>query len=185
MLGARATYHAADVRDRDAFGAFIDEVYERYGRLDGVVHGAGVLADKLIRDKSSESFARVFETKVNGALALCDKLRPDVGFVSFFSSVAAVFGNRGQADYAAANDVLDKLATALKARIDGRVVSVAWGPWQGTGMVSPVLEKEYHRRGIGLIPVETGVAAFLEELRRGGPEATQVVLMCATPEVMG
>ena len=178
------TYTALDVRDHQAFESYIEGVYERHGTIDGVIHGAGVVEDKLLRHKTTESFERVFDTKVFGALVLAKKLREDTRFVVFFSSVAGAFGNRGQVDYAAANDVLDKIAHSLQTRLKGRVVSINWGPWAGRGMVSPELEREYARRGIGLIPLESGVAAFMNELHHGSREDTQVVLMCASPESM-
>ncbi|SMB25365.1 conserved protein of unknown function [Sterolibacterium denitrificans] len=183
--GGRVNYSAIDVRDIDAFAAYIEALYQRYGRIDGVIHGAGVVEDKLLRHKTPESFQRVFDTKVRGALMLYKLLRDDVGFVVFFSSVASAFGNKGQVDYATANDVLDKIAHALQLRVKGRVLSVNWGPWAGTGMVSAELEREYARKGIGLIPVREGVEALLQELEFGSREDTQVVFMCATPESMG
>jgi hypothetical protein len=110
-------------------------------------------------------------------------VRADIGFVAFFGSVAGAFGNRGQVDYAAANDALDKLAWWLASRIRGRVVSLDWGPWGGTGMVSPELAREYARAGVGLVDPEAGAAAFVDEILAGGGPA-QVVLMNATAEVM-
>jgi NAD(P)-dependent dehydrogenase (short-subunit alcohol dehydrogenase family) len=180
--GGQANYTQLDVRDAERFADFVEGLYGRYGRLDGVIHGAGVVDDKLVRDKSVESFTRVFETKVRSAVTLCNVLRDDATFVVFFSSVASIFGNRGQADYAAANDVLDKLAHALRARMQGRVLSVNWGPWAGKGMVSPELEREYARRGIGLIPLADGVELLLHELREGDREDVQIVMMRGTPE---
>lgn len=183
--GGRVNYTAIDVRDIDAFAAYIEALYRRHGRIDGAIHGAGVVEDKLLRHKTPESFQRVFDTKVRGALMLYKLLRDDVKFVVFFSSVASAFGNKGQIDYATANDVLDKIAHALQVRVKGRVLSVNWGPWAGTGMVSAELEREYARKGIGLIPVSEGVEALLQELQFGSREDTQVVFMCATPESMG
>ncbi len=180
-LGVEARYHRADVRDRAALEAVVADVYARHGRLDGVVHGAGVLEDRFLRDKTAESFERVFGTKVDGARTLARVVRPDVGFVVLFGSIAGVFGNRGQIDYAAANDALDTLARSAGPRFDGRVVSVDWGPWAGTGMVSAELEREYARRGIGLIDPDDGVACLMRELRSGRDDA-QVVLMRALPE---
>ena len=87
-------------------------------------------------------------------------------------------------DYASANDVLDKIAHAMQARIEGRVLSVNWGPWSGTGMVSPELERDYAKRGIGLIRPEEGVEALLNELIFGEKDVSQVVLMCGEPETM-
>ena len=59
------------------------------------------------------------------------------------------------------------------------MVSVDWGPWQGAGMVSDDLEREYRRRGIGLIEVADGVRALLDELRAGPDGAAQAVVMRA------
>ncbi len=181
--GATVCYHAVDVRDESAFGGMIDAIYADHGRIDGAIHAAGVLEDKLVRDKTDESFARVFDTKVAGALTLAKRLHPDVQFVAFFSSIAGAFGNRGQVDYAAANDALDLLARTLNRRIDGRAVAIGWGPWAGTGMVSDELAREYARRGIGLIPPAEGVQRLLDELAAG--DEPHVVLMCAEPETLG
>lgn len=179
--GGSLNYVKLDVRDSKAFMHFIDNVYARRGRIDGVIHGAGVVEDKLVRDKTDESFGRVFDTKVSGAMVLNRRIRDDVKFVVFFSSVASAFGNRGQVDYASANDVLDKLAHSWQHRISGRVLSVNWGPWADTGMVSESLKNEYHRKGIGLIPQREGVDALLRELSNltGDP---QILLMCGKPE---
>jgi acyl transferase domain-containing protein/NAD(P)-dependent dehydrogenase (short-subunit alcohol dehydrogenase family)/acyl carrier protein len=181
--GARADYHAVDVRDAAAFGALIDEIYARHGRIDGVVHGAGVLDDKLLAHKTRDAFDRVFDTKVASARTLAAKLRPDVGFIAFFGSVSGAFGNRGQIDYSAANDALDKLAWWLSSRLPGKVVSLDWGPWGGAGMISPELAREYERRGVGLIDPVLGAESFLDELLHGG-SAPQVVLMNAALGVM-
>lgn len=183
--GSQVNYTQLDVREIEVFSAFINALYQKQGRIDGVIHGAGVVEDKLVRHKSAESFQRVFDTKVRGALMLNKLIRDDVKFVVFFSSVAGAFGNKGQVDYASANDVLDKLAHAWQTRIDGRVLSVNWGPWADTGMVSESLEKEYARKGIGLIPQAEGVDALLRELSVGRKGDTQVVLMCGTPESFG
>jgi acyl transferase domain-containing protein/NAD(P)H-dependent flavin oxidoreductase YrpB (nitropropane dioxygenase family)/NADP-dependent 3-hydroxy acid dehydrogenase YdfG len=181
--GASVDYRALDVRDAGALGALVDELYVRHGRIDGVVHGAGVLEDKLLSQKTPDSFARVFDTKVASARTLADKLRPDVGFVAFFASVSGAFGNRGQIDYSAANDALDKLAWWLSGRVKGKVVSLDWGPWAGAGMISPELSREYERRGVGLIDPALGAESFLDELLHGGSDP-QVVLMNASLEVM-
>ena len=179
--GATPTYHQVDVRDADAVAALVARIYAERGRLDGVVHGAGVIEDKLARDKTPESFARVFDTKVNGAIGIAKSVRDDVGFIVFFSSIAATFGNRGQSDYAAANDYLDRLAATLKRRLSGRVLSINWGPWGGAGMVSPELEREYAKRGIGLIDPDAGAASFVDELLHGPADEAQVILMRGDP----
>lgn len=174
--GATVEYHALDVRDGEAFGRLIDSLYERFGRIDGVIHGAGIIDDRRIRDKSLDSFAAVFRTKVDSAWTLACKLRPEsLKFLAFFGSISGRFGNAGQVDYSAANEVLNKLADHLHHRWPGRVVCLNWGPWEG-GMVSQELRRLYTEAGIELIPVEQGVAAFLAELRRTDHAGAEVVL---------
>ncbi|TDD58421.1 SDR family NAD(P)-dependent oxidoreductase, partial [Actinomadura rubrisoli] len=176
---ASVAYHAGDVRDPQAVRDVVEDVYLRHGRLDGVIHGAGLVEDRLVRDKEPESFGRVYRTKVDGACALAAAVRPDVGFFVVFGSVAGVHGNRGQVDYSAANDACDTLAHVWRTRLQGRVLVADWGPWAGGGMVSPELAREYARRGIGLIEPDAGVAALLREIAHG--DETQVVLTGPVP----
>ncbi|HZG69227.1 MAG TPA: SDR family NAD(P)-dependent oxidoreductase, partial [Herpetosiphonaceae bacterium] len=178
--GARVRYYPVDVRDEQAFGGLIDEIYRTFGRLDGVIHGAGIIEDKLVKDKTVESFDRVVSTKVDSAFVLSRHLRPEsLRFLIFFSSVSGRFGNRGQADYAAANEVLNKLAVDLDRRWPARVVAINWGPWKKLGMVSPELEKEFARRGVTLISPAAGRRALNEEIRFGRKGAAEVVIMGA------
>lgn len=179
LAGARLAYHAIDVRDNDAVRELLTEVYATHGRLDVALHGAGVNEDKLLRDKTRESFLRVFDTKVQGAHNLVQSLRPDTRAVVFFSSVAGAFGNRGQVDYAAANDALDQLARGLDGTIATRVVSIGWGPWGGGGMVTPELERQYNKRGIGVIDPDEGVQRLIDELAHG--RDPHLVVMAALP----
>ncbi|MGW6844785.1 SDR family NAD(P)-dependent oxidoreductase [Streptomyces sp. NPDC054958] len=179
---ASVRYHCADVTDERAVRAVVADVRDRHGRLDGIVHGAGVLRDGLLRDKRPADFAAVFSTKVTGARHLAAAAAehgdgPPPRFLALFGSVAGVYGNRGQCDYAAANDALDGLAHTWAESFPGRVLSVDWGPWaaEAGGMVTPELERAYVRRGIPLIDPDAGTAAFLDELAYGSD--VQVVLM--------
>lgn len=175
LTGSIVSYEALDLRDEQGLSALISNVYEEYGRIDGVVHGAGLLEDKLFHAKTLDSFKRVFETKVTPLRVLAEQLRADTQFVILFSSIASVYGNRGQTDYAAANSVMDRYAWALKEKIKGKVLSINWGPWKGAGMVSPSLEKEYERRGISMIPLDEGMETFLNEMKYGNE--SQVLIM--------
>ncbi|HJU86360.1 MAG TPA: SDR family NAD(P)-dependent oxidoreductase, partial [Gemmatimonadota bacterium] len=180
--GGRARYHSVDVRSQASFGDLIDEIRAHHGRIDAVFHAAGLIEDKLVVHKTAESFERVFDTKVGGALTLVEKLGDDTRLIVFFSSAAAVFGNAGQTDYAAANDVLDRLAIHLAESRSMRAISVAWGPWDSAGMVSDDLRREYDRRGIGLIPLQAGVAGLLAEIDEPHADVPRVVLMAAADE---
>jgi NAD(P)-dependent dehydrogenase (short-subunit alcohol dehydrogenase family)/acyl carrier protein len=177
QAGSHVEYHSVDVTDTAAFGSFIDKLYALHGRLDGVIHGAGIIEDKLIRDKSPESFDRVVKPKVTGALVLVEKLRPEaLKFLAFFSSVSARYGNRGQGDYAAANEVLNKLAMWLNHRWPGRVLSLNWGPWKTeNGMVSSALAAQFAKAGVQLIEPEIGPKIFVRELLFGQKEDAEII----------
>jgi acyl transferase domain-containing protein/NAD(P)H-dependent flavin oxidoreductase YrpB (nitropropane dioxygenase family)/NADP-dependent 3-hydroxy acid dehydrogenase YdfG len=179
--GARVEYLSCDVSDPSAFAALIDSVYERHDRIDGVVHGAGVIEDSMIQDKRLDSMERVLSTKAGAAQTLVERLRTDsLRFLVLFSSVSGRFGNRGQADYAAASEVLGKLAHELDRRWPARVVSVDWGPWRAAGMVSAWLEEEFARRGVALIELDEGARMLDEELRRGNKGEAEIVIGAAT-----
>jgi acyl transferase domain-containing protein/NAD(P)H-dependent flavin oxidoreductase YrpB (nitropropane dioxygenase family)/NAD(P)-dependent dehydrogenase (short-subunit alcohol dehydrogenase family) len=184
QAGATVEYRRFESRDQASVRELVEGIYRDHGRLDGVVHGAGLLEDARFVDKTAESFARVYATKVNGAVALADSLRPGVRFVVLFASVSGIFGNRGQVDYAAANDALADLARWLDPRTAARVVAIDWGPWAGGGMVGPELEREFARRGVGLLEAEDAVERLLDEIRSDTPEP-EVVVMRARPERFG
>ncbi len=137
--GARALYRAVDIRDAAAVGVRTDNRYVSKLRrpVRGIIHGAGVLADARIEDKTVEQFERVYATKVAGLRALLQAVDPDeLRALVLFSSSTGRFGRAGQVDYAIANEVLNKLAQQQARRLPRcRVVSVNWGPWDG-GMVS-------------------------------------------------
>ncbi|SFW82833.1 type I polyketide synthase [Amycolatopsis australiensis] len=178
-LGSPVRYQSVDVLDAEAVHRAVKEIHAEHGRLDGIVYAAGVIEDKLVAEKAPESFARVYRTKVDGAGTLLEAtadLPGEPKFVVLFGSIAAALGNRGQADYAAANDALEALGRRWPA---GRAVTVHWGPWAPTGehdgMVTPELMRDYARRGIELIDPEEGTLGLLRELAWGRPDVCAVV----------
>jgi NAD(P)-dependent dehydrogenase (short-subunit alcohol dehydrogenase family) len=174
--GAKVHYRQVDVCDTQAMRELLSDIDKQYGGLDGVIHGAGVIDDKLVKDKTPESFDRVFRTKAASAWTLSEHLNPKrLKFCVFFASIASRYGNKGQADYAAANETLSKLALQLDRRWPGRVLSVAWGPWARIGMVAD-LEKHLTRRGLKLIAPENGPAFLIDELLYGRKGDTEVII---------
>src|SRR5262249_16632518 len=163
--GAHIAYRSIDVRDAAAVAAAVDQVRAEFGPITGIVHGAGVIEDRLILDKTDEQFDRVVGTKVEGLLNLLSATEGEpLKVLALFSSSSGRFGRKGQADYAAANEVLNKLARREAARRpDCRVVAVNWGPWEG-GMVTPGLRQIFEREGVGLIPLKDGTRFLLAEL---------------------
>jgi acyl transferase domain-containing protein len=176
-LGVRAVYRSVDVRDAAAVAALLAEVQAELGPVRGLVHGAGVLADARIEDKTAEQFDRVFATKVNGLRHLLAAIRPEgLRFLVLFSSTTGRFGRAGQADYAMANEALNKLARQEARRLpDCRVVAVNWGPWDG-GMVTPALKKVFAAEGVPLIPAADGAEFLVRELGSPAEKAVEVVV---------
>ncbi|MEV6823804.1 SDR family NAD(P)-dependent oxidoreductase [Amycolatopsis sp. NPDC051102] len=166
--GSEVRYLAVDVGDPAALGAALSRVRREWGPVTGLVHGAGVLADKPVAAKTDEMFDRVFDVKVRGLRALLAATAEDpLSFVYLFSSVAAQFGNVGQGDYAMANEVLFQVAAAESARRPGcPVTAVGWGPWRA-GMVTAELAGHFRDSGVGLVPVEAGGRAVVATLAAG------------------
>lgn len=175
--GARVQYTSVDIRNTEKIKRLIQEIKTEHGTITGIIHGAGVVADRFIQDKTPEQFEQVFETKVKGLsnlLAACplDKLK----FLVLFSSVAARAGNAGQVDYAMANEILNKTAQGLARRHTScKILSMNWGPWEG-GMVTTSLKKEFHKRGIPLIDLKTGAQMLVQEMTSENPGPVEVVV---------
>jgi NAD(P)-dependent dehydrogenase (short-subunit alcohol dehydrogenase family) len=185
QLGAEAEYFAADVTNAADVDKAFAAVRIRWGRVDGLIHAAGVVADKQILEKSPEQFARVFGTKVMGFEALLRAARRDeLRFIYVFSSVAGRYGNSGQADYAMANAIMSRMARDEAARRSPACVvrALSWGPWEG-GMVTPELRSHFAARGVPLISMDRGVAAFMQEFchTNTDPGGIDVVLAAHAP----
>ena len=181
-LGSTAVYCTADIRDNAAIAALLADIQKQHGPVAGVIHGAGVLEDKRIVDKTAEQFQTVFGTKVAGLLNLLDAVNPsNLKHLVLFSSVAARAGNKGQADYAMANEVLNKIARKKAGEMPHcRVLSINWGPWDG-GMVSDALKKEFHKNHIRLIPIEAGARCLVAEMGLESDAQVEVVLGSMMP----
>ncbi|WP_224389755.1 type I polyketide synthase [Pseudonocardia sp. ICBG1293] len=163
--GSPARYVVADVTDPAAVRDALAGVRAEWGPVTGVVHGAGVLADKYIVDKTDEQFGTVLDTKVGGLRALLAAVEDDpLDLLCVFSSVAACDGNAGQSDYAVANEIATALAAAEGLRRPGCLVrSIAWGPWDG-GMVDAALADRFRAAGIRPMTLADGARAFVDEV---------------------
>jgi NAD(P)-dependent dehydrogenase (short-subunit alcohol dehydrogenase family)/acyl carrier protein len=175
--GADVYYYDVDIRDFKTVATVLKDIRINHGPIAAIIHGAGVLEDRLIIDKTVDQFERVFDTKVKGLNNLLQAAHEeDLKYLVLFSSVAARMGNKGQADYAVANEVLNKMAqNEARNRPDCRVVSINWGPWDG-GMVTDALKRQFERQGINLIPLDQGVQCMLHEMRADSGEPVEIVI---------
>ena len=175
--GVNAGYFSADVTDRESLKKAVDAIENQLGPITGLVHGAGVLHDRLIVDKTVEQFRQVYATKVDGLKNLLSVIRSNnLRHLVLFSSVSARTGNIGQCDYAMANEALNKMARVQAMNRPGcRVSAINWGPWDG-GMVTPALKKAFDAKNIQLIPVDTGARLMAAEMNNADPGPVEVLI---------
>lgn len=180
--GSKVDYRSCDMTDEKAVSKLFSDLYEEYGRIDAVIHGAGIIEDKLLLDKTAESIDRVINVKVDGALLLAKYLRPEsLKFLAFFTSVAGRYGNRGQTDYSVANEIVNRIAWILHERFGKgvKIASINWGPWEATsfgpGMVSPEAKKQFEERGVSLVPPGLGTHFVFNELLYGDRDDVELV----------
>ena len=115
--GIEATYHTCDVTDPEAVRAIMGEVASRYGRIDGIIHGAGVLRDGPLSQMTPDDFSMVTDVKFLGAWNLFSAAEEaGLRFFVGLSSAAAIQGNPGQANYAAANRMMSALLRTLRRK---------------------------------------------------------------------
>ena len=179
--GAEVLYLRVDVAHSEEVVAAIQEVKSRFGDIHGVIHAAGVIRDGFVLNKSAYDFAAVLASKVHGAVSLDEATCTEaLDFFILFSSMAGVFGNVGQSDYAYANCFLDEFARqreqqrARGAR-SGRTASVNWPLWRngGMGQTADFERLKLTEVGLAAIEDETGLAIF------------DVALQCGEPQLMG
>nr|WP_319393959.1 SDR family NAD(P)-dependent oxidoreductase [uncultured Desulfobacter sp.] len=175
--GNEVAYYCVDIRDKDRVQTTMEDVSRQLGPVTALIHGAGVLEDKLICEKTPEQFEKVFQTKIDGLFALLSSVDQDkLKYLVMFSSVAARFGNTGQCDYAMANEVLNKIARAKQATLPHcRAIAVNWGPWDG-GMVTDALKREFEKRRIELIPIQAGARQMVAEMGNTDGSCVEIVV---------
>ncbi|ABE55906.1 beta-ketoacyl synthase [Shewanella denitrificans OS217] len=160
-VGASAEYISMDVSS----DAAIKQTLKGLKTITGIIHGAGVLADKHIQDKTLAELGRVYGTKVSGFAGIINAIDASkLKLVAMFSSAAGFYGNTGQSDYSMSNEILNKTALQLAANYpQAKVMSFNWGPWDG-GMVSSALKKMFVERGVYVIPLDKGANLFAHKL---------------------
>ncbi|MEV0763701.1 SDR family NAD(P)-dependent oxidoreductase [Nocardia sp. NPDC050435] len=177
--GARVRYLAVDITDAEATERALAE---DAGRVTGIVHGAGALADSLLPAKTAVDIRLVLATKLDGLYNVVTALRDaTLGHLILFGSVAGVYGNPGQADYAVANEALNRAAISWRRQgFAGHVTTVNWGAWDG-GMVTPQLREVFHARGVALLGMDAGARMFAEQFGPDRADDLSVLVGPAAP----
>ncbi len=169
QLGGKAHYLACDVTDPARIDEAIQKIKDAEGHIDAFLHAAGMERSRKLEMKPPEEFRLVVSVKADGFFNLF-KAMETRGIlprgVVCFSSVAGRFGNSGQTDYAAANDLLCKITSAIRNQYpEIKAVAIDWSAWGGVGMATrgniPTLMK---LAGIDMVPPEQAAPMVRTEL---------------------
>lgn len=168
-------YRSCDVTDLNQLQVVTQEIKARYGRINIIIHSAGVTHDALIINKTEPDIREVLEVKIKGTrnlLKLMPQIEPQA--LVLFSSVAGVYGNAGQCDYSAANAFMDGIAGVSEKHT--RIMSINWPLWENGGMKLKPHEKEILRKRWGIVPMPDHVALMAFDGLLGSNQAGQVLL---------
>ncbi|MCT4598831.1 MAG: SDR family NAD(P)-dependent oxidoreductase [Vallitalea sp.] len=159
----RVVYLQSDITKEEDVKKVIEYIGNHYGKLDGVIHSAGLIRDAKLINKRKETVDTIIAPKVIGTYFLVQELRklsPD--FVCFFSSLCAVGGNIGQGDYAYGNAFMDSYTKYLNSNSTTKYISINWPLWQDGGMQVEDGVKKLFEDMVGLIPLQSsvGINAF-------------------------
>jgi 3-oxoacyl-(acyl-carrier-protein) synthase/NAD(P)-dependent dehydrogenase (short-subunit alcohol dehydrogenase family)/acyl carrier protein len=176
--GGTPHYFSVNLADAPAVAKVIDEVRKSHGRIDVLLHAAGIERSHFLPDKDPREFDLVFDVKANGFFNLLHAIGDmPLGTTVAFSSIAGRFGNSGQTDYSSANDLLCKITSNFRTtRPTTRGIVIDWTAWGGIGMATRgSIPKMMELAGIDMLPPEAGIPLIRRELTAGGTRGEIVV----------
>ncbi|MCP4135959.1 MAG: SDR family NAD(P)-dependent oxidoreductase [bacterium] len=180
--GSAIIYIKADISNKEEATRLIGQIKADQGGINGVIHGAGIIRDSFIINKTEEEINSVLAPKVSGTVHLDEALGSEnLDFFVLFSSLTAVIGNSGQSDYAYANSFMDVFAEKREAERragerHGKTISINWPLWKEGGMTvdektQKIIEKY---TGIGQLATAAGLDTFTRALSL---EGNQVIVL--------
>jgi NAD(P)-dependent dehydrogenase (short-subunit alcohol dehydrogenase family) len=184
--GIEANYHTCDVTDPEAVRAVMGAVTSRYGRIDGIIHGAGVLRDGFLSQMTRDDFTTVTDVKFIGAWNLFSAAEgAGLRFFVGLSSAAAIQGNPGQANYAAANRMMSALLGTLQRKNSAILFkALMLPPVEGAGMADdPELRELLKRKGVAYIHAAELAGLFCRELFTAPSDDVWVMFMRGLPSL--
>ena len=169
--GGTPHYFSVNLADPNGVAKAIDLVRQKSGRIDVLLHAAGLERSHFLPAKDQREFDLVFDVKADGWFNLLHAIGDmPLGATVAFSSVAGRFGNGGQTDYSAANDLLCKYTSSFRTtRPQTRGIVIDWSAWGGIGMATRgSIPKMMELAGIDMVPPEAAIPVIRRELTAGG-----------------
>ena len=171
--GAEILYLSGDVSNRETVSSWVFESKSSFGELNGIIHSAGIIEDRLFAQKEWDSFKKVLLPKVMGAINLDEQTQDEtLDFFVVFSSLASCIGNAGQTDYASANAFLDGFADwrsklVAQGQRYGKTISINWPYWAEGGMrIDDATEQWMLQQGLAPLTTTLGLEAFTNCLKK-------------------
>ncbi len=177
-VGGKALWRSVNLLDGPAVTAVVEEIRKSHGRIDVLVHAGGIEISRKLSEKEAKEFDLVFDVKADGFFSLLKAAEGmPIGATVVFSSVAGRFGNAGQTDYSAANNLLCAMSSALRrSRPQTRTIAIDWTAWGGIGMATRgSIPQIMAAAGISMLPPESGIPTVRRELVAGGGSGEVVV----------
>ncbi len=176
--GGNPYYFSVNLTDTEAVSKVIEQVRSKSGRVDVLLHAAGLDRSRSLADKEPAEFNLVFDVKCDGFFNLLHAIGDmPLGATVAFSSIAGRFGNPGQTDYSSANDLLCKITSSFRTtRPATRGIAIDWTAWGGIGMATRgSIPKIMEAAGIDMLPPEAGVPLIRRELTAGSTRGEIVI----------
>lgn len=161
----KCAYYSADVCDKNSMQQLINNIKERFGRVDGLIHSAVDMVDVGLKNITEEMFIQGLRCKYYGAKILADIcIENDIKNVLFFSSILTYTGNKGQASYIAGCNFLDEYAAYLNTKgLNAKVIN--WGYWSDTGIAKNAhFEDILKSLGVGKMKTSEGISQFVNAM---------------------
>jgi acyl transferase domain-containing protein/acyl carrier protein len=181
--GHEVIYYAINLEDREKLRVIIDEVRAKCGKINGVVHSAGVPGKKRLKNHSLESYKETLYPKVDGAVNLYGLIKDPLDFFILFSANNSLIGSEKNTNYGAANAFLDNYVDKLC--MDGvKAKVINWCGWAGTGMLHRVSSfMEDNRTQESLLSIQEGIKAFALVL--SSDSISNVIISKDNPKYLG
>ena len=176
--GGKVRYYSVNLIDPAAVANVVDEIRKQNGRIGVLLHAAGMDRSHILPDKDAKEFDLVFDVKADGFFNLLHAIGDmPLGSTVVFSSIAGRFGNMGQTDYSAANDLLCKISSSFRTtRPTLRAIAIDWTAWSGIGMAARgSIPKIMELAGIDMLPPEAGIPVIRRELTAGGTRGEVII----------
>ena len=155
--GANVLIVNADVADYDGLKKAFQEIKENLPPIRGIIHAAGALSDSIIMNMDREKMYRAIRPKIHGTWNLhLLSLELEIEVFVNFSSIAPLVGSPGQSNYVVANSFQDAISHYRKYH-NLRCLSVNWGAFAGTGLVS---SQSFSKYGLDSLTPQQGMAAL-------------------------